>query len=78
MKPVDVEEAIIHKKKQLDNDGRYHRINYENKIPQKKKNCINTWDSSSVGGRCKQKPIIKKIPTMTVDEGVSKMMCQLS
>ena len=51
-------------------------------IPWKEKNCFNTWDSSAVRGHCKeelsQKPNIKKnVPAVAVDEGVSKMMCQL-
>ena len=46
VEPTNFEEAIIQKEKQLDQDGRYHRPNHDNTIPWKKKNCINTWDSS--------------------------------
>ena len=51
-------------------------------VPGKEKKCFNTWDSSDVREHCKeklrQKSIIKKnVPTLTVDEGVSKMICQL-
>ena len=47
-----------------------------------KENCFNTWDSIAVRGHCKeelrQKQSIKKnVPAVAVDEGVSKMMCQL-
>ena len=47
-----------------------------------KENCFNTWDSIAVGGHCKeelrQKQSIKKnVPAVAVDEGASKMMCEL-
>ena len=82
MKPVNFDEAITHKEKQLDHDYRYQRPDYESTVQWKEKNCFNTWDSSAVRGHCKeklkQKSIIKKnVPAVTVDEGVSKMMYQL-
>ena len=82
VKPINFEEAIAYKEKQLDQDHRYHIPDYDNTIPWKEKNGINAWDSSAVRGHCKeelsQKPIIKKsVSAVTVDERVSKMMCQL-
>ena len=81
-KPINFEEAIIHKVKQIDHDDRYHRPDYGNTIPWKEKNSFNTWDSSALEGHCKeelrQKPNIKKnVPAVAVDEGVSKIMCKL-
>ena len=46
VKPINFEEAIKPKEKQLDQDSRYHRPDHDNTIPWKEKNCINTWDSS--------------------------------
>ena len=87
VKPVDFgkdcsEKAIIRKKKQLDHDGRYHKVEYGNTAPRKVKNCINHWDSSAVRNDYKdessQKPITKNsVPAVTVDGGVSLIMCQL-
>ena len=82
MKPVKFEEAVVHKEKQFDHDSRYHRPDYEYTVPGKERNGFNTWDSSAVRDHCKeklrQKSIIKKnVPAVTVDEGVSKIMCQV-
>ena len=73
------EEAFTHKEKQFDHDSRYYRPDYESTVPGKEKNCFNTWDFSAVRSHCKeklrQKSIIKNVPAVTVDEGLSKMMC---
>ena len=82
VKPVYFEEAITHKEKQFGHDSRYHRRDYESTVQGKEMNCFDTWNSSAVRDHCKeklkQKSIIKKnVPAVIVDEGVSKIMCQL-
>ena len=81
MKPVNFEEAMTHQQKQFDHDSRYQKRDYESVVQGKEKNCFTTWDPSAVRGHCKEKlrqnSVIKNVPAVTVDEGVSKMMRQL-
>ena len=55
VKPVSLEKAIMQREKQLDRDCWYHKTDYDNTIPQKERNCINTWDSSAVWSQQKDK-----------------------
>ena len=83
MKLINLEEAIIHEVKQLNNDG-HQKSDYENTIPWKE-NCFNYLDCTEelfqllgLHRGVKAEAIIKKsVPTVPADEGVSMMMCQL-
>ena len=53
VKPVNLEEVIMHKMMQWHHDCRYYRPDYDNTIPWKEKNYISTWNSNAVTGHLK-------------------------